>query len=356
MSNQSTDNAVLCKPLNNHEIGPNLGLRAALDWLEISIYCDMDFCDWFRVYINNYLFRVSDLKPDKYHFLGFGVAGFGFRFSYDVKPRLKNSFAVLELTGRFFRLQKSHDFIDSFLSLLRKFDIRYVLTRCDAALDFQSFSGIEQPFIPNVVYNDTGLAAPLIHRYKETPQGIAFDGFQAGKSDANLRVYNKLAENPDYCSIYSVSRQDILSCWRVEFEFRSQSFKDLQLNLADAGIVLDSSEKLFNEVFGQFSRRYTLSDFQLPSSPYSAYRPKKPLIEHQIRYWYDEALRAYKRYLLLSSEAYQRDIFLANTDAELGIAARIDLQSAFERSLEESNKGNLSVIVDFNDLKESFHD
>lgn len=199
--------------------------RYSLDWFESSIYGDLECVDWVQGWIKeNLSATLKDGRGNPFYFNSVENKDLGFTLFYDVKPKVKNSPLYLRLTGRFFRLAKSHLFVEELLTVLKALNVKMSLTRVDAAIDFITFEGEKFQGIPYPVRKEFPGNKSPIQSMIDDVHGLT--GFNCGKTDSRLRVYDKLLETPEYQGKYGFNRE-IKHCWRIEHQLRGDSLKAL---------------------------------------------------------------------------------------------------------------------------------
>jgi hypothetical protein len=282
--------------------------RYALDWLEVSIWGGSDFEEWLISWVKKNLFiNLSLSAGNPHYFSSLSNKLFGFTLFQEVRPKCKNSPLFLRLTGQFFKLKSSHDFIDALLGVLNACEVDYNICRVDACVDFISTPG-DQEFIPKPSYKEVlpGKRPPMDYTGDDV-NGVKM--WSSGKSDSRLRVYNKLLENPDYAKDYYAGKEDFLSVWRLEYQFRSKSLKKLQNNLEKVRCKFQTSEAIIKEILGQAGRRFDFEGFELKPSLITGYVRKQASDLGKINAAKQKALSNFRRYEQLSYIAYRQGIY-----------------------------------------------
>jgi hypothetical protein len=239
---------------------------------------------------------------------------YGITIFYWVRPKCKNPTITIRLTGKFFQLGKSLEFVQYILDMCNGFGWKYSVQRVDACIDCFDFPYLEsKDCVYSIAHADLEverkkLPGPAVDVYFTGTKRTGINQWHCGEGDTRVRVYNKLLENPEYFTCY-----DIAPCstvWRIEFQLRGQVCKDLQLKQK-----FETVEQVFIETMGQCYRRFKTGSFQLPESQVSSYLKREHTDLGKVQYHEKMAIIHYRRACELS-KAYFNTLVVNPKDEE----------------------------------------
>lgn len=244
--------------------------RFALDWLEIGIDATSEEIDFFIDY-----FRISYLgvvgSSSRFYNEEIKSETFGLSYQYGLKPGLKNNSSYLRLTGRFFQNPDHELLVNTIFAFLYDLKIPFSVSRIDACVDIISTMGeLENYPVPVPIKPQSRM------KFITNDLGVV-ETYFSGRSDCRLRVYDKLLECPDYEELYGIPAV-ALECWRVEFQLRGQTLREVC-----KGLVLDY-DTLLGVGLGQAGRRFKIKNLTLPVSSVSGYKKAVPTLHGQANF------------------------------------------------------------------------
>lgn len=249
----------------------------------------------------------------------------GIKIFYDLRSKLKNPPINIRCSGTFFRYSFSYSFCDGLLRLLNGLNIRFQSVRYDAAVDFVSMGEEVYIPIPEVLPQPGSFKKELKYgrindRILDEIKTYPYFG------DALLRIYNKLTDRKDAEFLdRHPEYKGALGVWRLEFQFRSDTLRAVQINGAES---FKDYWSLFREVLGQCFRRYKFRGFEFNPSSVSSYIPKKTDDMASLNHAHNQMLSWYRKYNILDKKIHVN----ANSFKDEPTASVIDLMSAFDDS------------------------
>lgn len=262
-----------------------------MDWADINVWSDFSGIEWLVDEIKKSLF--FDLKQANNHPRYYGCLrndDFGFSMFFDVKPGLNNPPLNILMTGKFFRLDWSYDFLNDFLLLIneaKEFGFKWRPVRFDASIDFVTWGS--EPFYPDPESLQTTAGKKEIDRTYGDDGSLKKISSGYG-SDCALKVYDKLKDTED--KNYLNRHPDFEGCsgvYRLEFQLRGETLRAIFKNSFES---FSDYMTTFKEVLGQCFRRYKFSNFEFPSSSVSSYVRRVSTDQASLNYWHDQLLKA----------------------------------------------------------------
>lgn len=261
--------------------------RVALDWFECSIWLEQWGLEAFLAELVTMFGSPTSESSSQYYVSGKKWQENGCEFQFQPKKGVKNSFAYLRLSGRFFQSEHAESRFDFLMDKIEEYSYRYRPSRIDLAIDcISQYGDFEIEPTPELAFDNRQIA-PIKTIANEFG---SVETYFSGKSDFRLRVYNKLVESPDYEIKYGI--EDVCDVWRVEAQLRGESLHNL---LEKNALQQNNYQGFIHLVSGQVGRRYKFperSGLHFYESIHSAYVCKPSTVAGKMNYWLAKAKRA----------------------------------------------------------------